>query len=146
MIEITAAPLSVERCIAAVESPDCGGIDVFLGVVRDNSEGKSTDHLEYDAYPEMAEEVIRDIVSEAEARWLVGKIAVQHRTGELQIGEASVIIAVSAPHRAEAFEACRYVIDELKSRAPIWKKEFGETGEVWVGGPRVDSEPVVSPD
>jgi molybdopterin synthase catalytic subunit len=135
MIEISVDQLSVDRCLAAVESPDCGGVAVFLGVVRNNSEGMSTDHLEYEAYVEMAEQVIGDIVNEAAGQWPVGKIAVQHRTGELQIGEASVIVAVSAPHRAEAFDACRYVIDQLKIRAPIWKKEFGEAGEVWVGGP-----------
>ena len=77
--------------------------------------------------------VIRQIAAEAQDRWGIGRVAVQHRTGELAIGEISVVVAVSAPHRAEAFSACRYIIDELKSRAPIWKKEFGVDGEVWVG-------------
>lgn len=134
-IEILDRLLSVDACIDAVSAPDCGGVAVFLGVVRDNSEGHTTDHLSYDAYPEMAGDVIDTICAEAEERWPVRKIAVQHRTGQLEIGEVSVIVAVSTPHRAEAFEACRYVIDELKSRAPIWKKEFGPDGSTWVGTP-----------
>src|SRR5579862_4444622 len=140
MIEVRSVPLSVDDCVRAVEAPECGGIVLFLGTVRDNSEGKRTDHLEYEAYVEMVETVIGHIVDEATSRWSIGHTAVQHRTGELQIGEISVIVAVSAPHRAEAFEAGRYIIDELKARAPIWKKEFGESGEVWVGGP-VQSTP-----
>lgn len=134
-VEILLQPLSADACIEQVSSPDCGGIAVFLGVVRDNFEGKATDHLEYEAYAEMAGEVIRTITEKAVQRWPIGRIAVQHRTGELEVGEISVIVAVSAPHRAEAFDACRYVIDELKVRAPIWKKEFGPDGETWVGTP-----------
>ncbi|HEV3310148.1 MAG TPA: molybdenum cofactor biosynthesis protein MoaE [Chloroflexota bacterium] len=135
-VTIRSEPLSAGDCIAAVEAPGCGGIAVFLGTVRDNSDGKSTDHLEYDAYVEMAEEVIQTIVAEADSRWEIGRTAVQHRTGDLAIGEVSVIVAVAAAHRAGALDACRYIIDELKARAPIWKKEFGEGGEVWVGGPQ----------
>ena len=135
MILVTGDRLSIDDCVRSVEAPEFGGIVVFLGTVRDNSEGKSTDHLEYEAYAEMAEETIAAIAGEAQARWPIAKFAVQHRTGELQIGEVSVIVAVSSAHRGEAFDACRYIIDELKTRAPIWKKEFGEAGEVWVGGP-----------
>ena len=133
LVKITDLPLSVDCCLAQVESPDCGGIDIFLGVVRDNADGHATHHLWYEAYAEMAQGVIRQIAAEAQDRWGIGRVAVQHRTGELAIGEISVVVAVSAPHRAEAFSACRYIIDELKSRAPIWKKEFGVDGEVWVG-------------
>jgi len=135
MIQVTDRPLSIDDCVRAVQSPDCGGIAVFVGTVRDNSEGKATDHLEYEAYTEMAEETIASIAGEASSRWPIAKYAVQHRTGELGIGEISVVVAVSAPHRPEAFDACRYIIDQLKARAPIWKKESGESGEVWVGGP-----------
>jgi molybdopterin synthase catalytic subunit len=140
MIEITAGELSLDTCLKAVEGSEYGGICTFLGTVRDNSEGKSTDHLEYEAYREMASEVIAVILSEATANWDIGQVAVQHRTGRLEIGEISVIVAVSAAHRTEAFKACRYVIDQLKTRAPIWKKEFGEAGEMWVGGPAQSSE------
>lgn len=135
MIEITDKPLSLAQCVAAVEAPNCGAIVTFLGTVRDHSGDQSTDHLEYEAYPDMAEEVLRTIVDEAHERWRIGHIAVQHRVGRLEIGEASVVIAVSSPHRAEAFAACRYVIERLKQSVPIWKKEFGEDGESWVGGP-----------
>lgn len=134
-VTVTSERLSADECIMLVEDPGCGGVVLFFGVVRDNSEGTATDHLEYEAYPEMAEDVIRLIAGEARQRWPVARVAVQHRTGELRIGEVSVIVAVSAPHRSEAFEACRYMIDELKRRAPIWKKEFGAGGEVWVAGP-----------
>jgi molybdopterin synthase catalytic subunit len=135
MIQVADVALSIDACVANVAGPECGGICIFLGTVRDNFEGHATDHLEYEAYAEMAEETIQAIAGEARGRWPIARVAVQHRTGTLQIGEVSVIVAVSAPHRAEAFEACRYVIDELKERAPIWKKEVGESGEIWVGAP-----------
>ncbi len=140
VIEITPESLSVERCIRAVESPSSGAIVTFLGTVRDNSEGKATDHLEYEAYAEMASEVIRGLAATAAERWSIDRVAAQHRVGQLQIGEVSVVVAVSAPHRGEAFEACRYIIDRLKTEAPIWKKEFGESGEMWVGGPISDMQ------
>ncbi len=133
LVEVTDAKLSLDQCVQRVESPDCGAIVTFTGTVRDNSEGKPTDHLEYEAYKEMAEEMLRGILTEVHQRWTVGSVAVQHRTGRLEIGEASVVIAVSAPHRAEAFEACRHVIERLKADAPIWKKEFGDGNEEWVG-------------
>lgn len=135
MIEITNEKLSVDRCMNHVQGAGYGGTVIFVGTVRDNSEGKSTDHLEYESYEEMARDVIAGIVGEASKRWALGRIAVQHRLDRLDIGDISVIVAVSAPHREEAFEACRYVIDQLKLHAPIWKKEFGELGETWVGGP-----------
>ena len=141
MITVQAEPLSVDDCIRHIAAPECGGLCVFLGTVRDNSDGQATDHLEYEAYAEMATETICAIMSEAKARWDITKTAVQHRTGKLEIGEVSVIVAVSSGHRAEAFEACRYIIDELKTRAPIWKKEFGEAGEVWVAGPSLSPLP-----
>jgi molybdopterin synthase catalytic subunit len=142
MIEITSEPLSLARCVAAVEAPQCGAIVTFLGTVRDHSDGKRTDYLEYEAYPEMAEEVLHTIVQEAHDRWHIGHVAVQHRIGRLEIGEPSVVIAVSAPHRAEAFAACRHIIERLKQIVPIWKKEYGEGGEVWVGGPTSLGQPV----
>ena len=133
-IQITREPLDRNALVAAVTDPGAGGIVVFEGVVRDNARGKQVRYLEYDVYPEMAMQQIRQIISEAEKRWAVDRVAVAHRIGRLEIGEASVIIVVATPHRAEAFEACRYIIDTLKTTVPIWKKEVAMNGEEWVEG------------
>ena len=134
LIQLTSEPLNREALIAAVSHPSAGGIVVFEGVVRDNARGKQIRYLEYDVYPEMADQQIRTIIAEAVRKWGVERIAVAHRFGRLEIGEASVIIAVAAPHRAEAFDACRYIIDTLKTTVPIWKKEVATNGEEWVEG------------
>jgi molybdopterin synthase catalytic subunit len=133
-IQITREPLDRNALIAAVSDPGAGGIVVFEGVVRDNARGKQVRYLEYDVYPEMAVQHIHEIIAEAERRWNVDRVAVAHRIGRLEIGEASVIIVVATPHRAEAFEACRYIIDTLKTTVPIWKKEVAMNGEEWVEG------------
>ncbi len=133
-IQITREPLDRDALIAAVTDPGVGGIVVFEGVVRDNARGKQVLYLEYDVYPEMAIQQIRDIIAEAEKRWFIDSVAVAHRIGRLEIGEASVMIVVASPHRAEAFEACRYIIDTLKTTVPIWKKEVATNGEEWVEG------------
>jgi molybdopterin synthase catalytic subunit len=134
LIQLTREPLNRDALVAAVSHPSVGGIVVFEGVVRDNARGKQVRYLEYDVYEEMAEQQIRTIVAEAKRRWSIEYVAVAHRFGRLEIGEASVIIAVASPHRAEAFEACRYVIDTLKTTVPIWKKEVASNGEEWVEG------------
>lgn len=134
LIQITREPLDRDALVATVTYPGAGGIVVFEGVVRDNARGKQVRYLEYDVYPEMAIKQIRAIVAEAEQRWGARHVAVAHRVGRLEIGEASVIIAVATPHRAEAFEACRYIIDTLKATVPIWKKEVATGGEEWVEG------------
>jgi molybdopterin synthase catalytic subunit len=133
-IQITGDPLDRNALIASVTDPSAGGIVVFEGVVRDKARGKQVRYLEYDVYPEMAIQQIREIIAEAERRWNVDRVAVAHRFGRLEIGEASVIIVVATPHRAEAFEACRYIIDTLKTTVPIWKKEVAMNGEEWVEG------------
>ena len=133
-IQITREPLDRNALIASVTNPGVGGIVVFEGVVRDNARGKQIRYLEYDVYPEMAVQQIREILADAERRWNVDSVAVAHRIGRLEIGEASVIIVVATPHRAEAFEACRYIIDTLKTTVPIWKKEVAMNGEEWVEG------------
>ncbi len=133
-ILLTREPLKRDELIAAVSHASVGGIVVFEGVVRDNARGKAVRYLEYDMYPEMAEQQIRAIVAEAEQRWGVERVAVAHRFGRLEIGEASVIIVVATPHRGEAFDACRYIIDTLKTTVPIWKKEVAINGEEWVEG------------
>ena len=132
------APLSVDEAIAAVQRPDAGAIVVMLGTVRDHvSEGGvRTDgvaRLEYEAYVEMAERVIDGIVAETEAAIAGARGFVLHRTGRLDVGDVAVVVATSAPHRGEAFDACRRIIDRLKQDAPIWKREHRTSGVVWVG-------------
>src|SRR5437764_15179015 len=134
IIQLTREPLNRDTLIGAVSHRSAGGIVVFEGVVRDNARGKQVRYLEYDVYPEMAIAQIHAIVAEAEKRWGVERVAVAHRVGRLEIGEASVIVVVATPHRAEAFDACRYIIDTLKTTVPIWKKEVATDGEEWVEG------------
>lgn len=139
MIELLDGPLSPEACLATVRRNNSGGIALFIGCVRDHSEGHDVVRLEYEAYGAMAEEKLQQVIDEARDRWPVQGMAIQHRLGRLEIGEDAVVIAVSCPHRAEAFDACRYAIDRIKEIVPIWKKEFSETGAVWVGGPTSES-------
>ena len=137
IIRVSADPLdgdAIRALEAAVTYSGAGGVVTFAGVVRDNARGKRVRSLEYDAYPEMAEREMRAIGAEVAQRWAECALAMVHRTGPLAIGEASVVIVTACPHRGEAFEACRYAIDELKTRVPIWKKEFYEDGEAWVEG------------
>ena len=121
---------------AAVLRDYNGAIVTFSGVVRDHSGETRTDHLVYEAYAEMAERVMAEIGAEAGEKWGVDDVAVLHRVGRVQIGEVSVLISVGSPHRGEAFKACNYIIDQLKERVPIWKKEVGQDGAYWVEGPR----------
>ena len=131
-IHISDKPLDILACIAQVSRPDCGGIDVFIGTVRDATQGKAVLRLEFESYESMALREMRRIAEQACANWPVHSITIHHRTGVLQIGDVAVVIAVSAAHRAAAFEACRFAIDTLKQTVPIWKKEVFEDGEVWV--------------
>lgn len=127
-------PLSTEAVAAAVEDPGAGGVVIFSGVVRNETGGRRVKFLEYEAHAPMAEAKLREIGDALRWRWPgVRRVAMLHRVGRLEIGEASVLIAVSAAHRGDAFEACRYAIDTLKRTVPIWKKEHFEDGEVWVG-------------
>lgn len=131
-IQISSSPLNIAACIDAVITADCGGIDVFIGTVRNATAGKKVLRLEYEAYESMALKEMYKIADEASRKWPVENMVIHHRTGILQIADAAVIIAVSAPHRGAAFEACRFTIDTLKQTVPIWKKETFEDGEVWV--------------
>lgn len=131
-IQISSSPLNINACIDAVTSPECGGIDVFIGTVRDSTSGKKVLRLEYEAYESMALKEMHKIADEAMRKWPIQRIVMHHRTGILRVGEAAVIIAVAAPHRHAAFEACRFIIDTLKETVPIWKKEVFEDGEIWV--------------
>lgn len=131
-VKILSEPLDIKACIDWVMSPQSGGIDVFIGTVRNATKGKPVVKLEFEAYIPMAISEINKIIQQALERWPIQKVLVHHRTGVLQVGEVPVVIAVSAAHRDAAFEACRYIIDTLKQTVPIWKKEFFEDGEVWV--------------
>lgn len=133
LAEVTTTPLDLSGLSRRVERPEAGAIATFAGVVRNHARGRRVLYLEYDAYRPMAEAEMRSIAEHAANRWDC-RIAVQHRIGRLEIGEASVAIAVSSAHRAAAFDACRYVIDTLKETVPIWKKEVWEGGEVWIEG------------
>jgi molybdopterin converting factor subunit 1 len=132
-IAVLPTPLSLDEVIAAVSGPEHGGIVTFTGTVRRNGQQPNVARLEYEAYGPMAEEVLAAISAELEHEWPGVRVAIHHRTGALVVGEIAVVIAAAAPHRAEAFEACRAAIERLKQRAPIWKKEIGEDGAVWVG-------------
>lgn len=131
-IQILANPLDIQYCINAVMSPECGGIDVFIGTVRNATKGKTVVQLEFEAYEVMALKEMQKIADEVFEKWPVQKIVIHHRTGVLNIGEVPVVIVVAAAHRAAAFDACRYTIDTLKQTVPIWKKEVFDDGEVWV--------------
>jgi molybdopterin synthase catalytic subunit len=133
-VAIGAAPLSLEEVVAVVEGPGRGGVVTFAGVVRrEGHQIPDVVRLEYEAYDVMALEVFAAIAAELEAELPGVRVAIHHRTGPLVVGETAVVIAAAAPHRAEAFSACRAAIDRLKERAPIWKKEIGESGAAWLG-------------
>ena len=124
---------SVDEALGAVADPAAGGTAVFVGTVRADSPVGPLERLEYSAYEEMAVEILGDIADEAATKWPLRGVALLHGLGHLPVGEPTVVVACSAPHRAEAFEACRYAIDEVKRRVPIWKKEVGVAGERWIG-------------
>jgi len=131
-ILLSAEVLNIQACIDWIMSPESGGIDVFIGTVRNATKGKPVLKLDFEAYEPMAISQMEKIAQQAFEKWPVQKVLIHHRTGTLQVGEVPVIIAVSAAHRDAAFEACRYIIDTLKQTVPIWKKEAFEDGEVWV--------------
>ena len=124
--------LDVGSVVARVAGPGVGGIVTFVGTVRDRARGRSIRHLEYEAYPEMAEREMQKIADEAGRRWPGTRVAIAHREGHLEVGEIAVVVVAAAPHRAEAFAACRFAIDTLKQTVPIWKKEIATDGEFWV--------------
>jgi molybdopterin synthase catalytic subunit len=134
-IRVTAEPLSVDEALAAVADPGAGGTCVFVGTVRDHSDAGDVTGLRYEAWDELAVKRLDELATEMFETWPLRNVAIHHRTGDLTIGEASVVIACSAPHRADAFEACRHGIERLKQDVPIWKKEALVSGEAhWVMG------------
>jgi molybdopterin synthase catalytic subunit len=132
MIKITEKSIDVQKVIDTATSLAAGAVNVFVGTVRNTANGKNVVWLEYEAYESMAVAEIRKIIDDASHRWPLLGWAVSHRVGTLKPGEVSVVVAVSSPHRRESFEACQYIIDTLKEKAPIWKKEHFEDGEEWV--------------
>ena len=123
-------PAQVERL---VDDPGCGAVVVFVGNVRCDNEGRDVDYLEYEAYPGMAEAKMAEIGAEIRQRWGLAQVAMAHRLGRCEVGEASIVISVASPHRREAFEACHYAIDRVKEIVPIWKREVWTDGAVWIG-------------
>ena len=136
MFKITSDEIELGDVIRAVETGDAGAIVHFLGVVRNNTEGREVSYLEYEAYPPMAEKKMAEIAQEIHEKWGLDRVAMIHRAGRLEIGEVSVAVAVASPHRKDAFEACHYAMNRLKQIVPIWKRE------VWVDG----EEEWVKPD
>ena len=134
LIELVRDPIQAQTLIEHVRTGADGAIVTFDGSVRNQSHGRATRYLEYEAYESMALAKMQEIAADARARFAVDRIAIAHRLGHLEVGETSVFIAVSAPHRPAAFEACRFAIDTLKCTVPIWKKEFFVDGAVWADG------------
>jgi molybdopterin synthase catalytic subunit len=135
LARITAKPIDPAKVLQSVQDPSAGGTVIFLGTIRNRSEGRAVTGLKYEVYKEMAEKRMVELEAEAKARWPVKRVTVVHRYGSLRIGEVSVAVAVSSEHRAEAFEACRFLIDSIKSTLPLWKKEKLRSGkEHWTRG------------
>lgn len=139
-VELTESPLSYEKVADWVTLPSCGAVVVFGGTVRDHAEGRpGVSELEYEAYPQQVERRLAEIAAEARRSWpSIGRLALLHRFGTLQVGECSVLVAVSAPHRPDAFDAARFCIDTLKKSVPIWKRERWDGGEDW----GLDAQPI----
>jgi molybdopterin synthase catalytic subunit len=132
-ILLTDDAVNTDRLVSRIASTEFGAVVTFLGNVRDNSRGRRVHYLEYEAYRPLAEKQLAAIVAAAEERWNA-VCGIEHRLGRVEIGQTSVIIAVASPHRVDAFEACRWLMDTLKESVPIWKKEYFETGVHWVEG------------
>ncbi len=133
VFRLSSEPLDVMECVRAVTHPTAGGIDVFIGMVRDHSDGRAVTLLEYEAYASMAEKELARIGEDVRARVPGVRLSAAHRIGRLDVGDIAVVCAAGAAHRDEAFRACRLLIDEIKARVPIWKREHGAAGTAWVG-------------
>ncbi len=141
LIRLVREKIDNERIVVGLKAPEDGAVVVFDGIVRNHSGGRSTLYLEYEAYEPMALNKMGEIVAEMRRQFPIDRVAMVHRLGRLEIGETSVLIAVSSPHRLVAFDACRYAIDHLKKQVPIWKKEYFADGAVWVEGERPEILP-----
>jgi len=145
MFAVTHQILDHATLNSAVARPEAGAVVLFSGIVGAKNLDRRVEHSEYDAYPPLAERTLADIASEARSRWELTEVAIHHRIGRLEIGEASLLVAVSAPHRAEAFEACHYCVDRVKQIVPVWKKEVWEGGESWIEGTPVTPPQLAQP-
>jgi molybdopterin synthase catalytic subunit len=130
---ISGEPLDLSAAVDEAASDDAGAVATFVGIVRRTSRARDVDHLEYEAFEEMAEPMLAELAAALKEKYALCKLAIHHRVGRVEIGEASVVIAVSAPHRAAALDACREAIDTLKTTIPLWKKEVYDDGEEWIG-------------
>jgi molybdopterin synthase catalytic subunit len=136
---ISASPLDITRAIGSVSAPEHGGVAVFIGTVRataavEGNSDKSVVRLDYEAHPDLAGSKLEEVAREASAKWDIGGIVAVHRIGECELGEPTVVVACGAPHRGDALEACRWIIDTIKAEVPIWKREVYADGSAWVGG------------
>ena len=134
LISITEKPIDVNKLLNDVSDQSSGASVLFTGTVRDHNKQDKVSKLHYEAYQEMAEKILQEIENEVHTKWKINKFIAIHRTGTLKVGEVSVAVAVSSEHRKEAFEACKFGIDSIKEKAPIWKKEFAESGAEWLEG------------
>lgn len=144
--QITSEPLDLRTLVHVVEAPGVGAVAAFLGVVRDHNQGRRVLHLIYDSYEPLAERALERIIQEVRDHWPSVALAVHHRVGRLDVGEASVAIAAGSPHRADAFAACRYAIERVKQIVPIWKHEYFEGGDVWIEGATADPDDTAARD
>lgn len=140
MFAVTHEPLNPAPLVEAVRRDEAGAVALFYGVVRNENMGRNVQYLEYDVYPEMAIKKMRDVADEVRAKYPITGIGVLHRVGRLEIGETSLLVAVSSAHRVAAFEACHFAVDRIKQVVPIWKKEVWEDGEEWIEGHMPGSE------
>ena len=134
MISITSNQLSLQEVMLELEDNSAGALSVFIGNVRNRGRSGNLSEIYYEAYSEMAEEKMREIENEAQTKWGIKKLVAIHRIGKLKVGETSIIIGVSSEHRHEAFEACKYIINNVKTRVPIWKKEISRESQKWADG------------
>jgi molybdopterin synthase catalytic subunit len=137
---ITTAPLDTDALVKALDTSGVGAVAVFLGLVRDHNKGRRVLFLDYEAYEPLALRGLQRIVMESSERWPDVRLAIHHRIGRMEIGEASVVIAAASPHRANAFAASRYAIERIKQIVPIWKHEYFEGGDVWIEGATADPD------
>ena len=137
---VTTAPLDPQAIVASLDSTGIGAVSVFIGVVRDHNKGRRVLHLEYEAYEPLAMRGLELILAEAGEQWPAVRLAIHHRMGRMEIGEASVVIAAASPHRADAFASSRYAIERIKQIVPIWKHEYFDGGDVWVEGATADPD------
>ena len=139
-VAVTADPLDIEPLIALVGAAGDGAVVTFAGLVRNHNQGRLVRFLEYEAYEPLAVRALERIVDEAKGLWPDARLAARHRIGRLEIGEASIVIAAASPHRADAFAACRYMIERVKQIVPIWKREYFDGGDVWLEGATADPD------